>query len=50
MDALKRIELYLARAKEAEEEAFRSKDPGAKQAWEAIAAGYRELARRNGHR
>jgi hypothetical protein len=43
-----RAELYLAKAKQAEEQAQRTTDPLAKSTWERIAKGYRDLARMPG--
>ena len=43
-----RAQLYLAKAKEAEEQAQKTTDLQAKSTWERIAKGYRELARMPG--
>ncbi len=43
-----RAELYLAKAKQAEEQAQRTTDLLAKSTWERIAKGYRDLARMPG--
>jgi hypothetical protein len=43
-----RAELYLAKAKQAEEQAQKTTDPLAKSTWERIAKGYRDLARMPG--
>lgn len=43
-----RAKLYLAKAKEAEEQAQRATDAQAKSSWERIAKGYRDLARMPG--
>ncbi|HEY8255966.1 MAG TPA: hypothetical protein VIG39_15065 [Rhizomicrobium sp.] len=43
-----RAELYLAKARQAEEQAQKSTDPQAKSTWERIARGYRDLARMPG--
>ena len=47
MNTRQRIEEFLAKARQAEEQASRCKDAQAKRAWEAIAKGYRALARQN---
>ena len=44
MDKEKRLEEYLARAREAEERAAASKDESSHRAWKAIADAYRYLA------
>ena len=44
MDSEKRLEEYLARAKEAEQRATASKDESSHRAWKAIADAYRYLA------
>ena len=43
-----RAELYLAKARQAEELAQKATDPQAKSTWERIAKGYRDLARMPG--
>lgn len=43
-----RAELYLAKAKQAEEQAQKASDPHARSTWERIAKGYRDLARMPG--
>ena len=43
-----RAEAYLAKAKEAEEQAEKAKDTVVKTTWERIAKGYRDLARMPG--
>jgi hypothetical protein len=44
-----RTEAYLAKAKEADEQATKATDPLAKETWERIAKGYRDLARMPGY-
>jgi hypothetical protein len=43
-----RAEAYLAKAKQAEQQAEKAADPVAKSTWERIAKGYRDLARMPG--
>jgi hypothetical protein len=40
-----RQEMFLSRAKEAEEQAAKAQDPVSREQWLKIAAAYRELAR-----
>jgi hypothetical protein len=44
MDATKRLNEYLAKSREAEEHAAKSKDDCSRKAWKALAEGYRYLA------
>ena len=44
MDATKRLDDYLAKCREAEEHAAKSKDDCSRKAWKALAEGYRYLA------
>ena len=48
MNGKARQEDFLAKAKEAEEKAEKSMDESAKSAWLRIAAGYHDLAARQG--
>jgi hypothetical protein len=41
---------FLAKAKEAEEQAAKARDEESRGSWLRIAQGYRDLARANGHR
>jgi hypothetical protein len=47
MNDHKRVEAYLAKAKEAEERAAQCKDPAMRDSWLKIAEGYRALAWRS---
>jgi hypothetical protein len=44
MDNTKRLQEYLARAKDAEEQAAKCRDECSRNAWKALAVGYRYLA------
>lgn len=48
MSTKQRIDEYLTKAREAEEQASKSNDETAKSAWLRIAAGYHDLAARQG--
>jgi hypothetical protein len=48
VNAEKRRQEFLDKAREADEQAEKSKDQSMRAAWESIAESYRELARRQG--
>jgi hypothetical protein len=50
MDQQSRQDEFLAKAKEAEEQAAKAADEGSRESWLKIAKGYRDLARANGYR
>jgi hypothetical protein len=50
MTSEKRRDEYLAKAKEAEEQAEKARDEANKASWLRIAAGYHDLAAREGKR
>lgn len=49
MNVQKRIEMYLAKANEAEEQASLSEVPQVREAWKVISEAYRDLAQQNGY-
>ena len=50
MGAKERQDEFLAKAKEAEEQAAKAPDERSREGWLRIAFGYRDLARNNGYK